>query len=308
MDIVLRHGVEYEIVEAVAVDDLVRSIEAHARLLRKSGDLLSDLVPGLRIEPKQVSVVSLSQQSPLKEMFAFAVIMSYQKELEGEVPELIETLTGTQISDQHDTLVTVLVMLIAIYGISKAFDALFPGRSRDNLDQAREGLLSKATALTGIAAKRILAAVEVLFTGHSNRVLVSASQKVFAPTRGQANAAIRDNSGVVLVPPAAVRDAQSVSGIPFETEDEDGPKSHSEFHRDVRIILHAMDKDQKRRGWAGHCPDLFDDRIPMHLEKTQKPEDIFGKSEVRGDILLTSEEDENGDMKPKEFLLIQAYL
>mgnify|MGYP006977754909 CR=1 FL=1 len=308
MELLLRHGVEYEVADPVSVEDLIKSIEAHARLLRKSGDLLGDLLPGLRIEPKQVSVVSLSQQSQLKEMFAFAVVMSYQKELEQEVPELIEALTGTPISDQHDTLVTVLVMLIAIYGISKAFDALFPGRSRDNLDHAREGLLSKAAALTGIAAKRILAAVEVLFTGRSNRVLVGASQKVFAPTRGQADAAIRDNSGAVLVSPEAVKDAQSASGIPFEPEDEEGPKSQSEFHRGVRVILHAMDKDHKRRGWAGHCPDLFDDRIPMHLEKALSPDSIFGKDEIRGDILLTSEEDENGDMKPKEFLLVQADL
>jgi hypothetical protein len=162
--------------------------------------------------------------------------------------------------------------------------------------------------LTGITAKRILAAIEVLFTGRSARVLVGASQKVFAPTRGQASAAILDKRGAVLVPQSAVRDAQSASGIPFEPDAADEPKTYSQFHRDVRVILHAMDKDHKRRGWAGHCPDLFDDRIPMHLEKTIEPESVFGKGEVRGDILLTSEEDENGDMKPKEFLLVQAYL
>lgn len=242
-------------------------------------------------------------------MFAYAIVMTYQKGLEEEVPELVEALTGTKLSDQHDTLVTVLVMLIAIYGISKAFDALFPGRSRDNLDAAREGLIAKVIRLTGVAAKRIMAALEVLFTGRSNRVLVGASQKVFAPTRNQTNATIRDSRGEVLVPNAAVRDAQAASGIPYEPEEEDdAPKPYSEFHRGVRIILHAMDKDKKRQGWAGHCPDLFDERIPMHLEKTLKPASIFGHDEIVGDILLTSEEDENGDMRPKEFLLISVDL
>jgi hypothetical protein len=74
----------------------------------------------------------------------------------------------------------------------------------------------------------------------------------------------------------------------------------------VRIILHAMDSDSKRRGWAGHIPALIDDRIPMHLEKSISPHTIFGKREISGDILLTHEEDEKGDMQPKEFLLIQA--
>jgi len=306
MDIVLQHGVEYEIVESVSVEDLISSIEAHARLLRGSGVLLSEIVPGLKIEPKHVSVRYLSQESPLREMFAFAIIMTYQNDLEKEVPELVAALTGTELSDRYDTLVTVLVMLIAIYGISKAYDTLFPERSRDNLDEAREGLLRKATRLTGVAASRIAAAVEVLFKGRSNRVLVGASQKVFAPTRNHPNASIRDTRGELLVSTAAVRDAQAASGLPYEPEDEEGPTVASQFHRNVRIVLHAMDKDQKRRGWAGHCPDLFDDRIPMHLEKTLRTEDIFGLSEITGDILLTSEEDENGDMKPKEFLLLQV--
>lgn len=306
MDIILRHGVEYGIADPVSVEDLVKSIEAHARLLRTSGDLISDLVPGLSIEPKQVSVLSLSQESPLREMFAFAVVMTYQKELEKEVPQLVETLTGKSLPDQYDTLVTVIVMLIAIYGISRAYEALFPGRSMDNLDQAKEGLLTKAVKMTGVAAHRIAGAIEVLFTGRSRRVLVGASQKVFAPTRNQSGASIRDRKGTTLIPEAAVRDAQAASNLPYEADEEDKPIATSEFHSDVRIILHAMDRDRKRQGWAGHCPDLFDERIQMFLEKTLRPDTIFGKDEIRGDILLTSEEDEKGDMRPKEFLLIQV--
>lgn len=79
MDIVLHHGVEYDIEDSIPVEDLVQSLQAHARLLRKTGDLLSDIVPGLEIEPKRVSVRSLSQESPLREMFAFAIVMTYQK-------------------------------------------------------------------------------------------------------------------------------------------------------------------------------------------------------------------------------------
>jgi hypothetical protein len=112
-----------------------------------------------------------------------------------------------------------------------------------------------------------------------------------------------------LIPAKAVALAQSAAGLPFDSEgEEDKPKTSAEFHRNVRIILHAMDSDSKKRGWAGHIPDLIDDRIPMHLEKSVSPTSIFGKRDLRGDILLTREEDEKGDMQPKEFLLIQAYM
>lgn len=308
MEITLKHGVEYDINDPVAVDDLVRSIEAHARLMKTAADLLSELVPGLEIETKRVSVLHLSQQSPLRELFAFSVVMAYQKKLEEEVPALIESLTGVELSDQYDTLVTVLVMLVAIFGISKAFDLLFPGRSKENLEETKESLAKRAAAMLGTSYQRVIGAVEVMFTGRTNRVLVSASQKVFAPTRNHPQASIRDDRQQVLIPAPATRDAQAASGLPYEPESDDDPATSSEFHRNVRIILHAMDRDRKKQGWAGHCPDLFDDRIPMHLEKTIDPEGIFGKDEIKGDILLTSEEDVDGKMIPKEFLLIAAYI
>lgn len=308
MEITLKHGVEYDITDPVAVDDLVKSIEAHARLMKTATELLSKLVPGLQMETKRVSVLQLSQQSPLRELFAFSVVIAYQKELEKEVPALIESLTGVELSDQYDTLVTVLVMLVAIYGVSKAFDLLFPGRSKDNLAEAQESLAKRVAAMLGTTYQRVVAAVEVIFTGRSNRVLVGASQKVFAPTRNHPQASIRDDRQQVLVSPSATRDAQAASGLPYEPDGDDEPASNSEFHRNVRIILHAMDRDRKKRGWAGHCPDLFDDRIPMHLEKSIDPEGIFGKDEIRGDILLTSEENEDGKMTPKDFLLVAAYM
>jgi hypothetical protein len=309
MEVTLWHGIQYDVDAPVAVEDLIKSLEANAKLLQRTGDLLSDLFPGLKFETKSISVVRLSQESPLSELFAYATVMAYQKDLEKAVPHLIEQLTGHHVSAEHETLVTVLVMLIAIQGISKAFDALFPGRDKAAITETKESLVHKVATITGLAAVRIYDALDVLFTGRQNRGTVLASQRVFAPTRGQPKASISARDGTQLMAPDAVSLAQSASGLPYEgTAAEEAPRTSSEFHRNVKIILHAMDKDRKRTGWAGHVPSLFDDRIPMHLEKSQSPETIFGKSEVTGDILLTHEEDENGDMKPKEFLLVQTYL
>ncbi|WP_180901733.1 hypothetical protein [Martelella soudanensis] len=308
MEARLNHGIEYDVTDAVAIDDLVKSLEAHARLTKSAAKLMADLIPGLSVDTRKVSVVYLSQQSPLKELFAVSLVLTYQDELEGEVPSLLEALTGAEIPEQYDTLVTVLIMLIAIYGISKVFDALFPERSKENIKSAQDDLARRAAGVLGLSLNRVIAAVEVLFTGKSHRVLVSASQKIFAPTRGQTEASIKNRSGEILISPSAVRDAQTAAGLPYEEPAQDTPETENQFFHDVRIILHAMDKDRKRKGWAGHCPDLFDDRIPMHLEKQLNPETIFGRDEIKGDILLMSEEDEEGRMKPREFWLVRAYL
>jgi hypothetical protein len=308
MDVVLRHAIEYEADEAVSVDDLVLSLEANARLLRRAGDFLSTVVPGVTIEHKKVSILHISQESPLKELFAYSIIFTYQDELEKEVPQLIEILTGRAVPDQYDTVVTVVVMLIAVYGISTAFSKLFPDRQKPALDEAKASLIERLAKMTGVAAQRIAVSVEVLFTGRSRRPMLAASQNVFAPTRGQRSATVRAGDGETLVSRDAVKEAQAAAGLPVEEEEETDLATTSEYHHNVQVVLHAMDRDRKRFGWAGHVPSLFDDRIPMHLEKNLKPETIFGKNEIMGDILLTSEEDENGDMKPKEFLLIHAYM
>lgn len=308
MDITLWHGIEYDTDEPVAVEDVIKSLEANAKLLRHSADLLADLFPGLEFQPKKISLVRLSQESPLSELFSYALVMAYQKELESEVPAIIEQLTGVHIDERYDTVVTVAVMLLAVHGISRAFDKLFAGRDKKALTETEESLIARLSKLTGVAVARIRGALALLFTGRVHQGMVLASQKVFAPTRGQRRPSIRARGGDELVPPEAVQLAQAAAGLPYATNPDDTPKVSTEFQRGVRIILHAMDKDRKHQGWAGHVPSLFDDRIPMHLEKTQSPEAIFGKGEINGDILLTREEDENGDMKPKEFLLIQAYL
>jgi hypothetical protein len=309
MDLVFLHGVEYDVTAPVAVQDLIKSLEANAKLLDRSTTLLEELFPGIKFESATISVRNLSQGSPLKELFALAVVLAYQKGLEEEVPALFETITGIHVSDQYDTLLTVLVLLIAVYGIDKAYEAAFPGRDKKAISDTQESLLQKAANLTGVTVVRIREAVNVLFTGRQHRATVLASQKMFAPTRGQPQVTIRVPDGDILVPAEAVAIAQSASGFPYEPpEVDEKPKQDSHFHRNVKIILHAMDRDKKKSGWAGHVPGLFDDRIPMDLEKSQSPDILFGKSEVIGDILLMTEEDENGEMKPKNFLLVQSYL
>lgn len=309
MDVTLFHGIDYDVENPVAVEDLIKSLEAHAKLLRRAGDFLTELYPGLVIDPKQVSVVRLSQESPLSELFAYSMVMVFQKDLEKEVPHLIQQITGTEVPHDYDTLVTVIVMIIAIHGIAKAYEALFPGRDKSGVIETQQSLVMRLASLTGVTADRIMAALEVLFRGRQHRGTVLAAQKLFAPTRGQ-RASIREaRSGAILIDPAVVAEAQAAAGIPYEGSPEDEKaKTSSEFFRGVRIILHAMDKDRKQSGWAGHVPSLFDDRIPMHLEKTQNPQSIFGRGEIKGDILLTREENDEGDMYPKEFLLVQTYL
>jgi hypothetical protein len=67
---------------------------------------------------------------------------------------------------------------------------------------------------------------------------------------------------------------------------EDAEKTDTQFENNKRIVIHAMDRDRGKIGWAAHIPALFEDRIPMKLDKTIKPETLFTKRQIVGDVLL----------------------
>jgi hypothetical protein len=66
-----------------------------------------------------------------------------------------------------------------------------------------------------------------------------------------------------------------------------------------------MDRDRGKYGWAAHIPSLFDDRVPMKLDKTITPEALFTKRQIIGDVLIVYNLDEDGNRIPSEIHLLR---
>lgn len=303
----LFHSLSYEVSESSAVEDVIKSLEANSRLLKEAAGLLSELVPGLMIEARRVSIVELSQASPLKEVFALAVFLSFQKDLEDEVPKLVDMLTGIGVSGEYDTLTTVVVLIIVIYSISGIADRVFPKRDKKSLEKVRKSLLAKLASALRQPVESVRDRVAVWISTRKQKQVLSAAQRFFAPARGR-GARITFKDGTEAFGADAVAIAQAVAGFPVEEDAQEKPATENTFLRSARIVLHAMDRDRRGKGWAGHIPDVFDDRVPMDLAKEINPESIFGRDEIIGDVLISSEEDKDGNMTPKSILLLQAYL
>lgn len=306
MDAVFRHYIEYAVEDAVPVSDVAASLIANERLLRQVVPALEELFPGLKVEPKRITLPALSQASPLKELFAFAVVLTFQEDLKKEVPDLISEMIGIEISDKYDTLLTVLVMILAIWGISKAFDKLFPGRRKEHLDEERHRLINVAGDLIQVPPERIAEAVEGVAKGQRARSITVAAQKFFTPARRPGGAEVRSHSPDVSIRREAVSEAQSAIGVSIDEEPVVGelpPASDFEFN--VEIVLHAMDKDRIKQGWAGHIPGLIEERVPMRVDKTIPPQTLFGRQVIRGDIFVVYDVDEEGNRKAREFVLLR---
>jgi hypothetical protein len=75
----------------------------------------------------------------------------------------------------------------------------------------------------------------------------------------------------------------------------------------VRIELHAQDVDRAKAGWAAVIPEVSPNRLRMQIYPPLKPEDIYTKTEVIGDIILVSRQTESGNAEPYMFHLVRIH-
>jgi hypothetical protein len=104
VEIRVPHRILYEISDAAPVADVIESLLGAEALLQEIGPLLEGCIPGLHVEKIQVSVRSISQESPLKEIFWAALFITFQKDLEADVPKIVEDIFGVHVPDQYDTI------------------------------------------------------------------------------------------------------------------------------------------------------------------------------------------------------------
>ncbi len=301
MEASLPHFVQYELDGRPSVAIVAQSLIANERLAKEAVLLLEAYVPGLTIETTVVSVRHVSQESPLQAAFAVAIVAAFQPKLERDVPAIITDLTGHTVPQQYQTLITVLVLMIAVYGIGKVIELLFPGRKKAELDENYRALTVVAGDLIQLPPSTIDAAVRARYTGKKPNQISSFVRGFFAPTAGHPEARIIGGPGIEIKPEALAQIPQLA--LPENVEPDE--RTDNQFENDKRIVIHAMDRDRGKQGWAGHIPELFQDRVPMKLDKSIDPESLFTKRQITGDVLIGYNVSETGERTPSEIHLLR---
>ncbi len=278
MEASLNHFVQYDLDGDSSISAIAESLVANEKLVKEAVLLLEALIPGLLIERATVSVRRVVQESPLKEAFVVALVAAFQPKLERDVPKIITDLTGIVVPDHYHTVLSLLVMIIAIYGISKTIDMLFPSRGKKALDGDYHNLTLVAGDLIQTAPAQIDTAVRARYGGKKVSQVSSLVRGFFAPTAGKENARILAPNGSFISSPALMEIPQFA--IPQTVEDAE--KTDTQFENNKRIVIHAMDRDRGKIGWAAHIPSLFEDRVPMKLDKTINPESAVHKATNHG--------------------------
>lgn len=298
MEIVLKHSVLYTNKKDVPVVIVAKSLLANERLIQESIRLLADCFDNLEIDKVTVKVNYVSNASPLKEIFALGLFLTYQNELEEEVPELIKMLTGYTVPESANTLVTVLVLMAAIYVIDEAARRLFPGKSNDELKKEYERKLEELSNLSGIGKDQLNNIVIKRFTEGKIKSLFRKTHDFFMPAKLEPDIKIEaDGSDGIS--------SAAIAEIPNDVDFEQEQLGNTYEITAATIEIHRADTDYIDQGWVAVIEEASDKRKKMVLSPDIDPAKLYGKRKVRGNVVVIEERDATGEFAPKEYHLMK---
>ncbi|MBA3034022.1 MAG: hypothetical protein KKF85_13540 [Gammaproteobacteria bacterium] len=299
MEISYLHSLEYSTKGDVPVSVVAKNLLANERLIHESVRVLGDCIDGLQVQKITVKVAHVSNTSPLKEVFALALFVTYQKDLEKEVPTILQQVFGYQAPNGMEALVTVTVLLVAMYIINTAVERLFPGKEVKRLKEEYEIKLLELARMTGIDASTIEANLKKRLSEGKLKSLIKKAYEFFSPAKAETDAEILVK-GEVAVP----RDA--IDEIPTEIEIAQTEAKNVYELSDVEIDIHRSDIDYAQSGWIAVIDEVSDKRKKLVLSPDLAPADLFGVKKIRGDVLVIEEMSDEGEYVIKEFHLMKC--
>lgn len=307
MEKIYDHEVVFRGAETTSVQEVAASLIANEQILLHIGDILEELFEGLTVEKVTVQFRSVSINSPLKELLIVALVTSYQEQMGAVTKEIVQELTGYQLSEKGAVVVTILFFIVLIYGVDWAYKK-FKGTKPD--DQKGQGSLSITgdynTVLQvggnalGVSPEKLAGAVEAAIKPAARDSLAKKALHFIRPAKETPGASIE--GGGVALSAESVADAPSDVDMELATEEE----QHCDYPK-CRIDIRATDKDHTKSGWAAHVPGIWDKRIRMQIYPTIDPKEVFGKTSIIGDIILSSRRLPTGEMQPYLLHLLKLY-
>lgn len=298
MQISIPHSVQYQFEKEATVGEVAKSLLAQEKLVKEAIAVLDELFPNLTLEKPVISVREVTQNSPLRTNLNALVVAAYATELGEDLPDILNTLFGINVPDQYDSVVSVLVLLISIYGIGWVWSKLFPGKKQQELDAERERLIAEAAKRAAVTEDHLEEAIERVIRKHKRSVMKASADFLEPAKRHKATAITTDG--------AEIRQS-AIEAMPSDIElaQYEAPTEVEELER-VLVKFRAHDLD-RNKAWAATIEDISDKRRPLHLAPDVHPEMLFERSEVIADVLVTSNLDSEGEYVPSFYYLQKVH-
>jgi hypothetical protein len=236
-------------------------------------------------------------QVGLKEIFILGLIAQFQKDIEKDVPQVIEKLTGSHIPAEYNSLISLIFIILAFYGIDFIYTQVSHGAFSRRIREKFDDLTKELSKETGLSEERITSVLQSKYGKSRVRVLAHSALGLFSPSKRRHNAPVIIDQRRIEPP--------TIADIPNEAQIDaaDVPETVKPYE-DVQIELHAQDIDRTKQGWAAVVPKIGNKRLRMEIYPPIKPEDIYTKKRLRGDIMLISKKRPDGTYQPAMFHLV----
>lgn len=297
MEISIPHAVTYDVPGPVPVDDIIESLRGTQSSAKEIETILESCLPGLTVDDIRVSVRSISQESPLREVFFISLFLTFKEDLEHEVPRMIEQWTNTPISEDYDTLITVCVMVLIFYGADYLYSKFKEKGNNSNINKQLDKLISDLALEMGCSEAYIRDVLKQKYEGQRLRKIAKAASRFFKPSKRQGNAGIKIGNREIK--------RATVAEVPGDISDDAlEPQETSKQYANVEVELHAQDRDYAKRGWAAVVPSVSDKRMRMHIFPPTKPEELWTRQKVTGDVVIVFK-NHDGEYTPIECHLLR---
>jgi hypothetical protein len=277
---------------------VIESLRGTMLLAQEVKPLLEILIPGLKIDELTVTVTSIQQASPLKELFAVGLVGAYQDKIGADMPQIVHDLFGVTPPPKFDNLISLLLIVLVFYSGLFAFNTAEKLAQKLKTHRQLDGLIADVAKMLERDEASIREALDKKYqkSGISNVLL--ASLKFLTPSKNQNNAALTVNSR--HFPQDVIAEFPNPAQLKME---EPGPTSYPLENVDLHI--HAQDVDRNKQGWAAVVPTVSSKRIPMSLMPPLSPSDVYMKDAIKGDILVESRKNSEGETVPVRVHLIR---
>jgi hypothetical protein len=291
LELVFPHRVEYDVPEAVAIEDVIGTLQANQRLAHELGELLNALFEGLTVEHASARVQSISIGS-LREDFFFALFVTFQPELREDIPAAIESFLHADIPDHYNAIITIAVLTLLFYGGEFLYTKIENKAGSKELQEQLNYVIGELAIATQQSEARVRKELDRQFKKKGRlKELAKAAVRFFKPSRVQRNAPI-------LVGDRRI-DPQTISQIPYQIDvDSLEEGDRYEHFPGVRVQLHAKDRDKGETGWAGVVPTVSDERIKIKLYPDVRPDMLWDHETIWADVTVVYRTNKRGDEKP----------
>lgn len=282
----LQNRIRFTTSEAVAVEDVVASLQGMDRIVRYNLPKALKALTGVKAEYAELLVVGLEDGSFIEDTVIrlfFKTPEDYHKFIEGIRKKYVSKDAEGNVVVKASAIVPVLaaISLVAVGywlndGKNNSAGSLvnFSGNDNTVIVIGAEAYKSSPQEFQ----KAIEAAVPKLRPTQTAK----AGVQFLRPAIAEPGAGVEIQDGrnsVPVVVPSTIKKLPAVIEAPDHTEDSS--------YQDVTVNIRASDSDSEARGWAGTIEGLVDKRVRVVFSNSRDIPNALYRPSVRADVTIT---------------------